>query len=298
MELVGYGLVTGLRGSGDKAGSNPSAQSLANLLNRLGLSLSPQEIASNNVAAVIVTARASAFSRPGSSLDARVSSVGNAVSLEHGTLLLTPLRGANGEIYATAQGALASDPESSSRQQKANAGGATTVVAPGGVLIEKTLPVPMGMDESKLTVALHTPDYVTAERTAQALRKAFKVNCRAVDAALIEVEVPSEFKNDPVGFAARAEMVQVGADERPRVVVNEVTGTVVSGQEVKLSAVTISHAGLKIEVGSPSSAGGTEGDVPTLVSLLNRVGARPKDIVTIFKMIKRLGALKADLVLM
>jgi flagellar P-ring protein precursor FlgI len=119
-----------------------------------------------------------------------------------------------------------------------------------------------------------------------------------VDAALIEVEVPTEFKNDPVGFAARAEMVRVGADERPRVVVNEITGTVVSGQEVKLSAVTISHAGLKIEVGSPSSAGGTEGDVPTLVSLLNRVGARPKDIVTIFKMIKRLGALKADLVLM
>jgi flagellar P-ring protein precursor FlgI len=298
MELVGYGLVTGLRGSGDKAGSNPSAQSMANLLNRLGLSLSPQEIASNNVAAVIVTARASAFSRPGSSLDARVSSVGNATSLENGTLLLTPLRGANGEIYATAQGALASDPESGGRKGKSNAVQNTTVVVPGGVLMEKVLPVPNGMNEGKLSVALHTPDYVTAERTAQALREAFKISCRALDAALIEIDIPPDFKNDPVGFAARAEMVRVGADERPRVVVNEQTGTVVSGREVKLSAVTISHAGLKIEVGRASSAGGTEGDVPTLVGLLNRVGARPKDIVTIFKMIKRLGALKADLVLM
>jgi flagellar P-ring protein precursor FlgI len=298
LELVGYGLVTGLRGSGDKAGTNPSAQSMANLLNRLGLSLSAGDIASSNVAAVIVTARVSAFSRAGSSLDARVSSIGNAVSLENGTLLLTPLRGADGQIYGTAQGALASDPESGGKKNNNNASRATTVIVPGGVLLEKTLPAPPAGVEGRLVINLNTPDYVTAERAAQALREAFKTQCRAVDAASIEVEIPSEFKDDPVGFAARAEMVRVGADERPRVVINETTGTVVSGREVKLSAVTIAHAGLKIEVGVPSSAGGTEGDVPTLVGLLNRVGAKPKDVVTIFKMIKRLGALKADLVVM
>ncbi|MBK8575197.1 MAG: flagellar basal body P-ring protein FlgI [Elusimicrobia bacterium] len=298
MELVGYGLVTGLRGSGDKAGTNPSAASMSNLLNRLGLSLSPQDIASNNVAAVIVTARVSAFSRPGSSLDARVSSIGSATSLESGTLLLTPLRGADGQIYASAQGALASDPESGGNKRGANAVRSTTVVVPGGVLLEKTIPAPPAGIEGRLIVSLHTPDYVTAERAAQALRDAFKTKSRAVDAAMIEVEIPADFKEDPVGFAARVEMVRVGADERPRVVINEATGTVVSGREVKLSAVTISHAGLKIEVGVASDAGGTEGDVPTLVGLLNRVGAKPKDVVTIFKMIKRLGALKADLVVM
>lgn len=298
MELVGYGLVTGLRGSGDKAGTNPSAQSMANLLNRLGLSLSAADIASSNVAAVIVTARVSAYSRAGSSLDARVSSIGNALSLENGTLLLTPLRGSDGQIYGTAQGALASDPESGAQRNNANTAHATTVVVPGGVLLEKTLPAPPAGNEGRLIVNLNTPDYVTAERAAQALREAFKTKCRAMDAALIEVEIPNEFKEDPVGFAARVEMVRVGADERPRVVINETTGTVVSGREVKLSAVTISHAGLKIEVGVPSPAGGSEGDVPSLVGLLNRVGAKPKDVVTIFKMIKRLGALKADLVVM
>lgn len=298
MELVGYGLVTGLRGSGDKAGTNPSAASMANLLNRLGLSLSPQDIASNNVAAVIVTTRVSAYSRPGSNMDARVSSIGSATSLESGTLLLTPLRGADGQIYASAQGALASDPESGGNRRGANAVRATTVVVPGGVMLEKTIPAPAAGVEGRLIVSLNTPDYVTAERAAQALRDTFKTTSRAVDAALIEVEIPSAFKDDPVGFAARVEMVRVGADERPRVVINEATGTVVSGREVKLSAVTISHAGLKIEVGVPSSAGGSEGDVPSLVSLLNRVGAKPKDVVTIFKMIKRLGALKADLVVM
>jgi len=298
MELVGYGLVTGLRGSGDKAGTNPSAQSMANLLNRLGLSLSAADIASSNVAAVIVTARVSAYSRAGSSLDARVSSIGNALSLENGTLLLTPLRGSDGQVYGTAQGALASDPESGAQRNNANTAHATTVVVPGGVLLEKTLPAPPAGNEGRLIVNLNTPDYVTAERAAQALREAFKTKCRAMDAALIEVEVPNEFREDPVGFAARVEMVRVGADERPRVVINENTGTVVSGREVKLSAVTISHAGLKIEVGVPSPAGGSEGDVPSLVGLLNRVGAKPKDVVTIFKMIKRLGALKADLVVM
>lgn len=296
MELVGYGLVTGLRGSGDKAGTNPSAQSMANLLNRLGLSLSAADIASANVAAVIVTARVSAYSRAGSSLDARVSSIGNATSLENGTLLLTPLRGSDGQIYGTAQGGLASDPEAGSNRN--NTSHAMTVIVPSGVLLEKTLPAPPAGNQGRLIVNLNTPDYVTAERAAQALREAFKTNCRAVDAALIEVEIPSDFKDDPVGFAARVELVRVGADERPRVVINEATGTVVSGREVKLSAVTISHAGLKIEVGVPSSAGGSEGDVPTLVGLLNRVGAKPKDVVTIFKMIKRLGALKADLVVM
>jgi flagellar P-ring protein precursor FlgI len=296
LELVGYGLVTGLRGTGDKAGTNPSAQSLANLLNRLGLSLSPQELSSENVAAVIVTARASAYARPGSSLDARVSSIGNATSLENGTLLLTPLRGNDGQVYATAQGALASDMEPGSK--KSSASRATTVVVPGGVLLEKALASPPAGSDGKLSVVLNTPDYVTAERAAQALRDAFHTKSRALDAGQIEVEIPADFREDPVGFAARAELVTVGADERPRVVLNETTGTVVAGREVKLSAVTISHAGLKIEVGSASPAGGTEGDVPTLVSLLNRVGARPKDVVTIFKMIKRLGALKADLVIM
>jgi flagellar basal body P-ring protein FlgI len=127
----------------------------------------------------------------------------------------------------------------------------------------KSAPAPPAGNQGRLIINLNTPDYVTAERAAQALRTAFKSKCRAVDAALIEVEIPSEdFKDDPVGFAARVEMVRVGADERPRVVINETTGTVVSGREVKLSAVTISHAGLKIEVGVPSPPAGAKAMCP------------------------------------
>ena len=292
MELVGYGLVTGLRGTGDRPGTNPSAQSMANLLSRLGLTLSPQDIASSNVAAVAVTARASAYSRSGATLDARISSIGTAVSLEHGTLLLTPLLGSDGRVYATAQGALASDPEETGEKKTGNAPRATTVSLLGGVTLEKSPPVPVS-EAGPLVVTLNAPDYTTAERIAQALRQAFQTNARAVDPARVEVEVPTEFAQDPIAFAARVEWVTVSSEETPRVVINEITGTVVAGENVKVSSVTIAHRGLKIEVGR-----GNPANVTSLVSLLDGVGARPKDVVTIFTMLKRLGALKAELVVM
>lgn len=289
MELVGYGLVTGLRGTGDRPGTNPTSQSLMNLLNRLGVSLMPQDIASSNVAAVAVTARVPAFARPGAALDARVSSIGTAVSLENGTLLLTPLVGSDGKLYALAQGPLAHDPEIDDGRK--NAARSTTVVLPSGVLLEQALPGP-GTSEGPLGITLHTPDFTTAERIAQALRTAFRAAARAVDPARVEVEIPSEFKDNPVAFAARIEMVAVGADEAPRVVVNQITGTVVAGHDVKISPVTIAHAGLKIEIGP------AEGDVTALVSMLDQVGAKPRDVSTIFRMLKRLGALKAELVVL
>lgn len=294
MELVGYGLVIGLRGTGDRPGTNPSAQSLVNMLNRLGVAVSAQEIASSNVAAVAVTVRVPSFTRAGAVMDARVSSIGSAVSLENGTLLLTPLLGADGRSYATAQGALAAEPESAPTGKAASAR-ATTASVPGGVYMESSLPTAELAPEGLLTLRLNNPDFVTAERIAQSLRETFHTEARALDPARVEVTVPNEFREDPVAFAARVEMASVGADEAPRVVVNSLTGTVVAGRNVKITPVTIAHSGLKVEVGTEGASYSAEGSVSTLVTLLNGVGARPRDVAVIFRMLKRLGALKADL---
>lgn len=293
MELVGYGLVTGLRGTGDRPGSGPAAQSLVNLLHRLGVAASPQELQSSNIAAVAVTARVTAYSRPGAALDARVSSLGNATRLEGGTLLLTALLGVDGKAYATAQGRLAEDPGSD--DDRKNAGGATTAFLPSGVLLEKATAGPGAVEDGRLSVTLDRPDAVTAERVAQALRESLRAPARATDPGRIEVEIPEDFRDDPVGFAARVERVSVTPDEAPRVVLNERTGTVIAGRGVRITPVAISHGSLKIDIGGGAAK---DADVTSLVEMLNGLGARPRDVVVIFQMLKRLGALKAELVLM
>lgn len=297
LELVGYGLVTGLRGTGDRPGSGPAAQSLVNLLNRLGVAASPQELQSSNIAAVAVTARVPAFSRPGAASDARVSSLGNASRLEGGTLLLTALLGVDGKAYATAQGRLAEEPEAGDdRRGAGSAGGATTAFLPSGVLLEKPLTGPAAETDGRLAVTLDRPDAVTAERIAQAVQETLKTPSRATDPGRVEVEIPEDFREDPVGFAARVERVTVTPDDAPRVVLNERTGTVIAGQGVRIAPVAISHGGVKIEIGGgPARA---EADVTSLVDLLSGLGVRPRDVVVIFQMLKRLGALKAELVLM
>lgn len=295
LELVGYGLVTGLRGTGDKAGSNPTTQSLVNMLTRLGVTVNAGDLNTSNVAAVAVTSRLSAFAQPGSAADGVVSSIGNATSLEGGTLLMTPLLAGNGKAYAVAQGKLSPDSLDLGDEKERKTGRATVWLS-GGVQVNQPLPAPVVEDEQSLRVVLRDPNYGAAERVAQAIREELQTPARALDPSQIEVEVPGLFQKDWVAFAARVEHVPVQTEESPRVVVNEQTGTVIAGSSVKVSPVAIAHKGLKIEVEGGKAH--PETSVTTLVSALDRVGVKPRDMVMIFKMLKRLGALKADLVFM
>jgi flagellar P-ring protein precursor FlgI len=149
-----------------------------------------------------------------------------------------------------------------------------------------------------MIIFLNQPDNVTAERMAQALRDAFRVAAKALDPGRVRTAIPDNFKDDRIAFAARVESLPVEPDEAPRVVINEATGAVVAGKNVKLLPASIVHGGLTVEIGSVTEAGLREASVSSLVSMLDRVGAKPRDVVTIFKMLKRVGALQADLLVL
>lgn len=306
VELIGYGLVIGLDGTGDKPGTYPTIGSLANMLRKMGVSVAQADLNASNVAAVMVTARAPAFSSAGSTLDATVSSLGTATSLKSGTLMLTALQSIDGTVVGSAQGKVMverSGPESKSKDRTKVA---TTVgFVPSGVLIENDIATPMAGNPSVIEIALNQPDYVTADRLASVIEKSLGVTCERKSAGRLQVQVPVESQNDPVAFAARLEVLTFEPDQASRVVINEQTGTVMAGQNVRLLPVTISHGRLKIEVGESGS--GKKGSllmmpegatVTTLVAMLNGIGIAPSDIAMIFKTLQRVGALKADVVVM
>ncbi len=325
-QLIGYGLVVGLNGTGDKSGVEFTSQSAANLLERLGVSVSPQDIKLKNVAAVIVTAALPPFARAGQRVDVTVSSVGDAKSLQGGMLLLTPLRAPNGDVYAVAQGAVSIGGFSA----QAGGGGVqqnhpTVGRIPGGAMLERDAPLP-SLGEGYLDLVLDRADFTTASRLAEAVRQAFGPNvARALDAGRVRVWVPEDRAADPVGFLSTLESVTVEPDAVARVVVDERTGTVVLGQEVRIRPVAISHGNLTVqvvpylEVSQPEalSAGQTvareraqvqvteEGgrvlllepgqSLASLVRALNALGVSPRDLVAIFQALKAAGALEARL---
>ncbi len=325
-QLIGYGLVVGLNGTGDKSGVEFTVQSTANLLERLGVSVSPRDIKLKNVAAVIVTATLPPFARAGQRVDVTVSSIGDAKSLQGGTLLLTPLRAPNGEVYAVAQGAVLIGGFGA----QAAGGGVqqnhpTVGRIPGGALLERDAPLP-DLREGYVDLVLNRPDFTTAARLAQAVKGAFGPEAaRALDAGRVRVWVPQDHAGDPVGFLAALEAVPVEPDAVARVVVDERTGTVVMGQEVRIRPVAISHGNLTVQVRpylevsqpAPLSAGQTvarEGaevtvteeearvlmlepgeSLASLVRALNALGVSPRDLVAIFQALKAAGALQAEL---
>ncbi|MFN0118759.1 MAG: flagellar basal body P-ring protein FlgI [Elusimicrobiota bacterium] len=297
IELIGYGLVTGLEGTGDKAGTRPTAQSLGSLLKKMGVTVSPESLASNNVAAVAVTARISGFSSIGSIVDGSVSSLGNATSLEGGTLLVTPLMGVDGNIYGSAQGKIqVENGESKKRTIKSVATSGSVL---GGVILERDVSSQVVQNENEILIRLNQPDFVTAERIMDVVKSAFSSPCLAKDPARIHVTIPEDFRNDPIGFSARLESLTLDIDNVARVVINEKTGTVISGKDVRISAVTIAHGNLEIKIDGKSNLQVPDSStVTTMVSMLSNMGASAWDIVTIFKALKKAGALNADLVIM
>lgn len=331
--LYGYGLVVGLAGSGDKSRSSPfTPQAIANMLLRLGVTVpSGVVLDGKNVAAVMVTTKLPPFTKPGSALDVTVSSLGDATSLQGGTLLLTPLQGPDGRIYALAQGPLSVGGfvASGSGGDSVQKNHPTVGRVPAGALVEKE--VPMALDPSGVNFTLLQPDFTTAVRMAQAINGAgIGEVARATDPSTVAVRVPAAEQGRLMEFIARVETVRLTVDAPARVVINERTGTVIMGAQLRISTVAVSHGSLSIQVkeekqvsqpqpfapqGSqtvvvPKSdvtvkeekgqltvvpEGASIGDV---VQALNALGVTPRDLIAILQAIRQAGALMAELEIM
>ncbi|HOM29283.1 MAG TPA: flagellar basal body P-ring protein FlgI [Deltaproteobacteria bacterium] len=326
-KLVGYGLVVGLNGTGDKAGTSTqyTVNALANMLRNMGILVDPEEIKMKNVAAVIVTSSLPPFAKSSQKLDCVVSSIGDATSLAGGTLVATPLMGPDGKVYAIAQG-----PISVGGFAVAGASGTgvtknfpTVGTIPNGAVVERTMEATLGPN---LTLVVNNPDFTTVQRIARSINeKTGFPSARAVDLSTVSLEVPEAYRGRLVEFVALVENVDVVPDTRARVVVNERTGTVIMGGDVRISPVAVAHGNLRVKVTEqpqvsqplPRSRGVTtvvpqsgveveEGGknlimlrggatIAELVNALNAVGVSPRDLVVILQSIKRSGALYADL---
>ena len=329
-QLVGYGLVVGLSGTGDGTGSTFTPQSVASMLQKFGITVSPGAMQLKNVAAVMVTATLPPFVKNGSAIDVTVSSLGDAKSLQGGTLLQTPLQAANNQVYAVAQGAI-------SVGGFLAGGGAGGSVAqnfvtagriPGGALVEQDVPTTMlGASSGTLEVTLSQPDFTTAARLANAINehKSYGVTeAVAADAGTIRVGFTPG--SDPVSVIAGLENVPVETDEVAKIVINERTGTVVMGGNVEVSACAVAHGNLTVSIANdpvisqpgPLSrqgqtvvlprksihvAEGNERLIPVpssttldnVVKSLNALGVTPRDLIAILQAMKEAGALHADI---
>lgn len=329
-QLIGYGLVVGLMGTGDQTSQTPfTVQSLRNMLTGLGVTLPANiNLQLKNVAAVSVHADLPPFSKPGMAIDVTVASIGNAKSLRGGSLLMTPLKGADGEVYAVAQGNVVVGGlgvEGEGTKIIVNVPSAGRV--PNGATVERAVPDAFTAGNGALTLNLRAPDFTTAERLARAIngRLGFEA-ATALDAATVAVDGPGD-PRERVRFVAALENIQVTPGETSaKVVVNSRTGTVVVGQNVRLSPAAVSHGNLTVTISSdpivsqpgPLSGGSTvvvprqQIDVneekrpmflfqpgvklDDIVRAVNRVGASPSDLVAILEALKAAGALRAELI--
>ena len=249
-QLLGYGVVTGLTGTGDDITAPFAAQSLRALLRRLGVQIDNSQLRLRNVAAVVVTTNFPAFSRNGSRLDVTVSAIGNARSLRGGVLVQTPMRGADRKTYAVAQGPLVVGGYSANGANGSSITENTTNTArvPSGALVEREVPTEF-VTKGEVTLSLRRPDFSTADRIVKAIEKSFGNGAaRATDGGSVIVKVPGKLKDKPVQLVAELSDLEVDPAVAARVVINERTGTIVAGGDVKLSPVAIAQGGLTIAV--------------------------------------------------
>ncbi len=329
-QLIGYGLVVGLAGSGDTYRSTMTHQSVISMLKRFGVNVPELNFRTRNVAAVMVTATVSNQSKKGRHFDVTVSSIGDAKSLMGGTLLLTPLSDKTGNVYATAQGAISTGgydvgtPSGGRISRNITSSGSI----PNGGIFEKDYPGSLA-SKDEINIVLNEPDFTTANNVSAAINSAVgQATATAEDASLIKVKVPANQKKNISAFLAQLEGLQVQKDVVAKVVLNEKTGTVVTGSNVTISPCTVTHGNLNIEIKSypvisqPSSfsQGGTvvfnnlvptvkqdknntveiqgASNVQQVAAALNSLKVSPRDIIAIFQAIKEAGALTAELVIM
>lgn len=326
-QLVGYGLVVGLNGTGDSGQARFTVQSTAAMLRRLGVRLDPSSIQTKNAAAVMITATLEPHLNPGTRIDVTVSSMGNARSLLGGTLVQTPLYGADGEVYAVAQGPVLIGGFSAG----GNSGSSVSVNhvtvgrVPEGAIVERAVEMP-GLDGDVLELGLRRPSFVTARRIVEAINAHLGEGvARAPTSGAVRVRVPERYREDVVSLLAELQVLDVEPDAPARVVIDERTGTVVLGSDVRIREVAIAQGGLSIEiserfgVSQPNALAGGEtavtpatevraevrqgalAQIPNTASLadvvtaLNALGASPRDLVAIFQALRTAGALQAEL---
>jgi flagellar P-ring protein precursor FlgI len=295
-QLIGYGIMVGLKGTGDGK-SEFTAKSVGRMLDKLGVKLDNNSVESKNVAAVIVTATLPAFGKAGNPLDVTVSALGDASSLEGGMLLQTPLRAANEEVFAVAQGSVLLG---------GNGKDSFTTVGrvPNGAIIERDVTADFST-RKMFRLTLHNPDFITAARSVLTINKELGGQyASAKDAGTIDIITPAFYENRGVELMAAVEAIEINPDSKARVVVNERTGTVIIGERVKISKVAISQGSLTVKVQGKNSKETTEEKVAVLdsgvsvgdlVQALNRLGVSPKDLITLLQSIKAAGALHGEL---
>lgn len=327
-QLFGYGIVIGLNGTGDGK-IDFTNKSISNMLERLGVRVDPKDVKVKNIASVLLTATLPAFVRPGSKIDVTLSSLGDAKSIQGGTLLMAPLKAADGATYAVAQGpvsvggfAVESGGDSAQKNHP------TVGVISGGANVEKAIPFDL-FQAKRIRVVLREPDFTTVHNMVGRINTHMgRPLAVAVDGAAVEVPLSNDLMKDPIGLVSELENIEVPTDVGAKIIVNERTGTIIMGEAVRVSRVALAHGNLSIairtenqvsqpgalsqgetatvqntdvnvgeEVKSLQMVGGqvTLGD---LVRGLNSLGATPRDLISIFAALKKAGALQADLVIM
>lgn len=323
-QLVGYGLVVGLNGTGDKRQTVFSTQSLSNLLERMGVSVNANAFQVRNTAAVLLTATLPPYAQTGTRIDVTAAAIGDAANLQGGLLIMTPLQGPDGQVFAVAQGPVVTGGFVAGR-----GGNVQTVNHPtvgrilSGALIEKT-PPSVAVDDAKIHLQLKKSDFTTAARIAEAVNKKFAAAAKADTAGRVTVAIPVTFKDRSVEFMAQLETIMLETDHTSKIVINERTGTIVMGRNVQLLPVSILHGGLTVEietqlqVSQPGTLSGGQtavtpevkttakeekvkaitlkqgATVEELVKALQAIGSTARDIIAILQNLRAAGSLEAD----
>jgi len=328
-QLIGYGLVVGLAGTGDKRQTVFSAQTLSNMLERMGVSVAPTALQAKNTASVMVTATLGAFAQAGTRIDVTVAALGDATTLQGGLLILTPLKGANAQVYAVAQGPVVTGGFVAGRgggnSQTVNH--PTTGRIPNGAIVELSPPSSLSGDHFRLQ--LKRGDFSNAARITHAINGRFATGdgaiARAENPSLVVIDLPPSFRHQPVEFLAQLENVTINADRMAKIVINERTGTIAMGKDVKIAPVSILHGNLTVEVETsfavsqpaPLSSGETAvvpqvgvgvkeekarhinlkdgATVEELVRALLAIGSTPRDVIAILQNLQAAGALEAEI---
>lgn len=327
-QLIGYGLVVGLNGTGDNIKSvDFTRESLISMMDQMGINARGGQIKAKNIAAVMVTANLPPFARQGSRIDVVVSAVGDAKNLQGGTLLATPLTGANGEVYAVAQGQIAVGAVSAQGVgQSVSKGVPTSGKIPSGAIIENEIPFELESLKT-ITIALRNPDFTTARRVADAVNAMMgTIAAKATDPATIVLSIPASYKGKVVDLMTKVEQLQVQPDQLAKVVIDEGSGIVVIGKDVKINRLAIAQGNLTIKITDvpfvsqplPFANGETVTEYNTVIDInedtdakltvldtginlqelvdgLNALGVTPRDLISILQAIKASGALQAEI---
>ena len=331
--LVGYGLVTGLASSGDSANNKATRQSIANVLAQFDVAVKPEDVLSRNAAAVMITAKLPPIAHEGDTIDVTVTSIGDARSLAGGNLILAPLKGPNGKVYALAQGALfVGGYKFDLNGNVAQKNHPTVGSIPAGAIVEVGVKANVLRADSTMLFTLADADHTTSSRIASAINTAFgRMLAKPKDAEGIEIQLSERDRENLVDFVTRIESLSVEPDSRARVVVDERTGTVVSGGDVRIAKVVISHGDLKISIITDNTVSqpilvrqtgpgvrtetvsnsrldvtetnetgylsASKNTVADLIQALTRIKTNTRDIISILRAVKTAGALHADLVI-